>query len=405
MLIKLAWRNIWRNKRRTLITATSIFLAVLLAVIMRSLQLGAYQNMINNVVGFYYGHIQIHKKGYWNDQTIDNSFQLNDSLINTIDHTPGITRWVPRLESFALASFKNLTKGTLVVGISPNKEKSLTHIDKKLIAGSFLKKGDHAVLMAEGLAKNLELGVNDTLVLLGQGYHGVSAAGKYVIKGLLKFGSPELNSGMVDLPLKEAQSLYGCGNRLTSIAISVGQGGNATAISKKLSTQLSPKKYEVMDWKTMLPDLVQMIEADSSGGIIMIGILYMIIAFGIFGTLLMMIAERKHEFGILIAIGMKHIKLAVIVILELFMISGIGVILGALATFPIVSYFLHNPIHLTGELAQAYQRFGLEPVFPFSNDPGIFSSQALIVLCISVGLSIYPWYSIIKMKAINAMRS
>ena len=115
MLIKLAWRNIWRNKKRSIITITAIVIAVFLAVVMRSLQLGMYDNMIQNIVGSYSGHIQIHSNGYWEEQTIDNAFEYNDSLIEKIEINQEVDHTTKRLQSGCLSSYKDLSKFVFVM--------------------------------------------------------------------------------------------------------------------------------------------------------------------------------------------------------------------------------------------------------------------------------------------------
>ncbi|MFH1321440.1 MAG: hypothetical protein ABII90_12420 [Bacteroidota bacterium] len=219
MFLKLAWRNIWRNKRRSLITIASIFFAVLFSVFMRAIQLGSYDLMIDGMVRFYSGYIQIHSNGYWEEQTLDNSFNYNDEFLKNVEETEDVTLVVPRLESFALGSSGQLTKGALVAGIDPEAEDKLMQLTKKLTGGSIFSKEDKSILLAEGLANYFNLKINDTLVLLSQGYHGVSAAGKYPISGIVKFGSPQLNDNMLFLPLKEAQWFYGAENRITSFAL------------------------------------------------------------------------------------------------------------------------------------------------------------------------------------------
>lgn len=406
MYLKLAWRNIWRNKRRTLITAASIFFAVILAIATRSAQTGSYENMIRNVVSFFTGYVQIHKTGYWEEQTLDNGFINDEELEQVLSSNKNIVEFVPRLESFALASSGENTKGTMVVGITPEKEKLVTNLDEKIVEGNYLSGNDEdAVLIAEGLAKALELGLNDTLVLMGQGYHGVTAAGKFPIRGIIRFGSPELNAGLVYLPIQKAQWMYSAENMLTSIVLMVNNPSAVEKISKELSNSLDKEEYEVMNWKEMLPELVQMIESDSAGGVIMIFVLYMVIGFGIFGTLLMMVNERMHEFGILVAIGMKNIKLSFIVLLETIMISFIGVFAGMLGAIPIVAYFYNNPIRFTGEFAKMSEQYGMEAIMPFSADPANFTDQAWAVLVMALLLALYPFYSILRLKAMEALRS
>ena len=405
MNLKLAWRNTWRNKRRTFITATSVFIAIILALLMRSLQLGAYQRMIDNVVSFYTGHIQVHRAGYWDEKTLDNSFVPDTALTSVFKSEGEILNWVPRLESFALSSANELTKGALIVGVDPAAENKLTHLSHKIVMGKYLEEMDNGVLVAQGLAENLQLKTGDTLVVLGQGYHGVIAAGKYPLKGIVKFSAPDLNNGMVYMTLPEAQTLYGTGNRLTSFALSVTPGADASHVAALLKKRVKDLPVEVMDWKEMMPEMVQIIQVDNAGGIITISILYMIIGFGIFGTILMMLAERRHEFGILVAVGMKRVLLARVVLTEILIVCGLGVALGTLAGIPIISYFHAHPIGVSGELAKAYERFGLEPVFPFSDDYTIYFAQALIVFSLCVVLSIYPMLRILNLKTINALKS
>jgi putative ABC transport system permease protein len=173
MIQKMVWRNLWRNRRRTLITMASITFAVLLAILMQSLQKGIFDNLVKNVVSFYHGYVQIHKKGYWNEQVLDNSFAMNDSLVNELKKNKHISEVVPRIETFVLASESNITKGCMVVGTEPAKEDYLTHLKSKVIAGEYLQSNDTAALIAEGLAKRLNISLNDTVVLLGQGYQGL----------------------------------------------------------------------------------------------------------------------------------------------------------------------------------------------------------------------------------------
>src|SRR5690349_10990209 len=126
MLIQLAWRNVWRNKRRTIITISSIFFAVLLALFMRSMQKGSYENMIRNSVELYSGYIQIHRAGYWQDKSINNMMEVNDSLTSIVQSTPHVNYYITRLETFVLAASRDVSKGVVVIGTSPEEEDRMT---------------------------------------------------------------------------------------------------------------------------------------------------------------------------------------------------------------------------------------------------------------------------------------
>ena len=145
-----------------------------------------------------------------------------------------------------------------------------------------------------------------------------------------------------------------------------------------------------MLWSDILPDLKQSIQVDNASGIIMLAILYIVIAFGVFGTIMMMVSERAKEFAILISVGMKRQRLLLVLALETLMVSFIGVITGILCSIPIISYLVYNPIHLTGEAAEIYDQLSIEPILAFSAQPSIFLSQALVVLIIALVTILYP---------------
>ncbi len=403
MIVKLAWRNLWRNKKRTIITAASVVFAVLLAIFLNSLKEGILLRMQENVVSFYTGAIQVHKLGYWDDQTIENTFQVDEALINSILSNSGVQAAIPRLESFGLTASEQNSRGSLVVGIDPEKEELVTKINQKLVSGSYLQAQDEAALITSGLADYLKLVVGDTLIIIGQGFHGVSAAGKYPIMGILDFASPQLNKSLVYLPLKQAQQLFGAPQRLSALVLQIDHISDAEQITSTLASSINGE-FEVMSWQTLLPELDQIIEGERAENIIFLLVLYMLISFGIFGTILMMTMERKFEFGVLVAIGMKKLKLSSVVVLENVFISLLGAFVGTIISIPIVGYFNSYPIEVSGELKEAYEQYGFEPVFYFSIEPIIFYSQTVIVLLIALILSVYPMIKIGRLDPITAMR-
>lgn len=403
MLFTLAWRNLWRNKRRTLITIASVFFAVLLAIFMRSLQEGIYSKMIENAVSFYTGYVQIHKDGYWDEQILDNSFEQMSVVKTVAGSHESVQALVPRIESFALASSGEISEGSLVLGVDPTLEAKLTKLDAKVAKGAYFSGSGPEALVAEGLAEKLELELGDTLVLFGAGYHGSTAAGLFEIKGFLHFGSPELNSRLVYLPLDEAQVLYGAEERLTAYVLNLENPQTTEGVVADMRSELT-EDYEVMDWKEMMPDIVQFIELDRSGGYMFMFILYTVIGFGLFGTVLMMTAERKYEFGVLTAIGMKRHKLAITVLLEMLFIGMLGVLIGALVSLPIVAYFQANPIYIAS-MADAYEEFGLEPILPTIIDGQVFFNQGLVVFIFTILISIYPMIKISRLDPVKSMRA
>ena len=163
--------------------------------------------------------------------------------------------------------------------------------------------------------------------------------------------------------------------------------------------------FEVMAWDEMNKEMVQTIESDNIGGIIMLAILYIVIGFGVFGTIMMMTMERRKEFAVMISVGMQKYKLLFVVLWETISIGLVAIIIGIVAAYPLLLYLSHNPIPLTGEIAESMLAFGVEPIVPFSVKPTIFWNQTLTVIVISFVAIIYPLSVIMKLDIMKAMRS
>jgi putative ABC transport system permease protein len=403
MYLNLVWRNIWRNRRRSAISLASVLFAVLIALVMRSMQLGFYAKSIDNVVSFYTGYIEVHENGYNAEQSVNLSFEETAPLMMAVRSRPGVTLAAPRLETFGLLSGENLTSGGLTVGINPATEDSLTGLSARVTKGRYLVAGDVGILLAEGLADYLETGVGDTVVVLGQGYHGLMAVGKYPVIGLVHFPTNELNSGLAFITLGQARELTGAYGRLTSIAIMLKNQGDLTSVAAGLRASLGPD-FEVLTWEEVMPELVQFIQWDNASGLIMLAIIYVVIGFGILGTVLMMTMERMHEFGMLISVGMKRSWLQGVVFLESVILSFAGAVAGALIAIPIIAHFHAHPLYMSGTAAEATVEFGFEPIMPFLLAPGLFLNQGLVVLAIAVAASLYPILRIATLDPVSAMR-
>ena len=466
---KIAWRNLWRNKRRTLITVASVFFAVFFALLMRSIQLGSYDHMFRNVIESYTGYIQVQNEDFKDNPTVDNIFAFSSEIRQVLLKEKNVTDVVPRFESFALASSGPLTKGVLVLGIEPEKETLLSNVKGRLIRyrlssdvidglkksgipekikskldlfkeesyssesilqmdlgisdgdtasvmplirglskfrNGYISAGKQEVLIGDHLSKFLRLNIGDTLVLVGQGYHGTTAAGKYRITGIIKMPTSDIDNKIVYLPVDICQELYSAPGMLTSMALCI-KDNKDKAINRMISSigKEVPPPLRLLGWREMNELLINQMDADNKSGGVMVAILYLVIAFGIFGTVLMMTIERKREFGVLVAIGMQKSKLSAIVSFEMIYIGLLGILSGIAVAFPAILIGLYNPIRLSGQYAKVYESYGMEPIMPFMPVDLYFLWQSVIVAVI-VGISIiYPVRKINKMKLVNSLKA
>ncbi len=401
--ILFAWRNLWRNKRRTLLAISSVFSAVVLTLFLASLNYGQDDDIIRNSVSLSLGYLQIQGKGYWNERSFDESFEASDSLLARVRRRPLITHINPRIESVALISHGTETRLSPVLGIDPEMEDGMTRLRSRIVGGRYLTDTSPGVMMSEGLAERLQVTIGDSVVLLSQGYQGATAAGQFPIEGILHFPIPKMNDALVYLALSNAQVFFNAPGRLTSIALMTRNAQHTASIQSDLAATIDPSLV-VMTWQQMSPEIVQSVQLNDAGGLLMLAIFYIVIAFGVFGTVMMMAMERTREFGLLISLGMKRQRLFLVTALEAVFVSMVGAIAGLVVAMPVVIYFHFHPIPLWGELAQAYYAYGLEARMSVNADPSLFYSQVLIVLVIAIVASLYPLLLIRKIRPVAALQ-
>jgi ABC-type lipoprotein release transport system permease subunit len=469
--IKIAWRNLWRNRRRTIITAASVFFAVFFAVIMRSYQLGTYDMVINNFIKSFSGHLKIQNEKYKENPLIDYSFKYNDELEEAISGIKNVTSVVPHLESFALVSNGPQSKGVAIIAIDPGKERDFSNpennlvryritteavgrmkeknilpsnilaeleknygrayssrgrlelelglpaadnqlympaiLDNTEVTNTFLADSDEGVLVSDRLAGFLKVSIGDTVILMGQGYQGVSAAGIFPVRGIIKMPSPDIDNKLIIMTIPTAQEFFGCEGMITSLAVNLTGRSNRTmrTAQAEINTFLSGSSTVARTWYELNPVLYQQIQGDSQSGMAMLGLLYFIIFFGIFGTVLMMIAERKREFGVLVAIGMQKGRLKRILSMEMIFLGIMGLVAGLLASMPLILYFNRYPIVLKGDLAKMMEDYGWDAVMPTAPVGSYFYMQAAVVATMVIIATIYPLMKIGRLKEIEALRS
>jgi len=402
MIFKLAWKNIWRNRRRTLITISAIGFAVMSAVMMRSVNQGMEEKMLASIVKNNMGYIQIHSQGFWDDQQLDNGFYTDKIDLEALSTINNVSKVDKKLEAGTLSSFGNYTRGTFIMSYDQTKEIP-EKITNNITAGRFPDAGQSEILMGEELAEYLNLTIGDTVVFFGQGYQGSTAAGLYVLSGTIDMHMPELNRVIAYMRMEDLQYFLSAPELVTALVIDVDDPDDLDATVAAIQAEIG-EGYEVMTWQEMNPELEQLMQTSESKGWIMNFILYMIITFVMFGTILMATQERKFELGVLLAIGMKKRKSMLMIIFENIIISIIGVIVGVVMASPIAYYFHFNPIQLQGEQAEMMEQMGFEAIIPFSVDPQIALNHASIVLIIALVLILYPIMVIRKLKPVEAMK-
>ncbi|MDR2805447.1 MAG: ABC transporter permease [Dysgonamonadaceae bacterium] len=400
-MIKLSWRSVWRNKRRASITLASVFFAVFFCTLTSSFSGGVWDKMIENTLRTQTGHIQIHGKGYWEDKITDHFMTMDAETLARLETIENIENVSPRVETFAMASFGLSSKGIAIIGVSPRQEAAKSNLPVRLIKGQYLSEKDGGVLIGQGLSRYLKADVGDTLALIGQGYHGASAVGLFPVRGILRLMFSEMDNGMAYIALPAAQQFIDMPDGYSGILISVKNNNQLDETLQAVEKTVDTQQLDVYPWRFTMERLLQTSQSDKAFTYVILFVLYLIVGFGILGTVIMLTNERKREFAMMISLGMQRTRLAAIVALELGMMTFSGVILAILAGFAITHWYALHPIRLAGEMAEMYATYGMEPVMPTSTAPALFVSPVVIVLLLTALAAIYPVTKIMKLKIMD----
>lgn len=405
LLLKLAWRNIWRNKRRSLLTLIAITFATLSAIAMRGIQLGTYEESIKHAVEQFSGYIQIQPKSYKKNPSLNKTIKLSPEIKSYLDNSQLIKGYAERIIADGLISYKDNSFGAAIFGIVPNQEAKTTRIIERINKGNFFHSDtSNEIVVGYKLLHNLNAEIGDEVVVLAQGYDGTLGNLKFKIVGAVKLGSYEFDAMAVFMGLKTSQELLMMYGKSSIAAISLTSLDNIPEVKSELQNYVDQENEVVLAWQEVMPELEQFISLDNISGIFFLFILVIIVAFGILNTLLMSVTERFNEFGVTLAIGMKQSKLVILILLETIFLSFVGVIIGDLIGFGVNTYLITNPIMFEGELRSLYEEYGFLPIIKSSIKASIFITTSIGVVLISILASIYPIIKTYRLEPLKGIR-
>ena len=403
---RLAWRNIWRQKRRTWLTALAMIFSNVLLVFMIALQFGSYDMMINNSLAMFSGQLQVQHTGYQESQKMREAIDGIGGLAGAIRQRFPQAAVTARASAFVLLSSEERSFASQIVGVEPRFEPGVSSIPGLLSAGRFLDKPDAAeAVIGEVMARNLKVGVGDELTFLGSGIDGSFAAGVVSVVGIFNSGSQELDRSLVEVPLAYFQEAFAMEGRGHVIALSVPGLENVPAVLKSLQTTLDARDGLVaLDWEALMPGLKQAIQADMTSAWFMYGVLIMLVAFSVLNTQLMSVLERTREFGVIMALGIKPRRLALLVFLETFLMAAIGLAIGVLLGTLLSAYYAHSGFSYPG-MDEMAAKFNMSPLMYPSLEPFALLLGPLVVFIFCLLATIYPAFKLYRLRPVEAMRA
>ncbi|MDZ7373364.1 MAG: ABC transporter permease [candidate division KSB1 bacterium] len=405
LLLKLAWRNVMRNRRRSAITTGAVAFALMLTIAMRGMQRGTYELNIRNVARLYTGYLQVQAPGYQENPTLRNSFPYTREVRRVLDAEPLVTGHAPRVYADGLLSYRDNSFGVMILGLDPQAENEVTDLLKRIRQGRAPAEGqEYEILVGQKLLQNLQAQLGDSLVLLVQGYDGSLRDAFCRIVGVLRTGSEPMDRATVIMPIRQAQELLGLEDRVSTVVVSLDRLEDLEPARRRLEPALRPPKLRVLSWEEVMPSFKQMIQFDNAQGILFLAILIVAVGFGILNSVIMSVTERFREFGIVLALGMPQHKLVAVVALEILFVLLFGVAAGNVLGGVVNWYLVHNPIEFTGTLGAYTEEFGWLPILTSSLRARVFLHSTLAIVLATFGASLYPLLKVAKLEPLKGIR-
>ncbi|RMG40661.1 MAG: ABC transporter permease [Candidatus Dadabacteria bacterium] len=401
----LAWRNIWRNRRRTLLTLLAVAFSSAVLVFFMSLQLSSYDTSINASVSIFQGHLQVQPTGYFKKPKMYHFIREPRALIKNLAELKGITAVAPRAYAYVLVSSARRTVGAQVAGVDPELEKNVSTIPGLVREGEYLSADDlYQAVIGQDLAHNLGVSTGEQITVLGQGQDGSMAAAAFQVVGIFQSGSRDLDRALIEVPLKIFQEVFYLGDAAHTIVIKASSRHRLAELKKNISARLKNKKLSVYSWEELMPGLKQAIELDMASGWLFYISLILIVVFSVFNTFLMSILERTREFGVMLSLGMKPASIIKMVILENVFLSLLGVFSGIVIGSLVVIYYGIHGFYIPGA----------EEIMKLWNLPtavktrlslrGTLSGPAVIIAANFV-VAFIPALKLLRLQPVEAMRA
>jgi len=402
MLASLAWRNIWRQPIRSVLSLIGLSLTSALLVFMLSFQLGSYDTMKTGALGLFDGFGQFQPVGYKDDPDVSRLLPDWERLLAATD-IAGIDAATPRASSFAIMAKDDISFGAAVFGVDPAREPLVSRISTTITEGRYLLPGDDAtIVMGEGLARNLGLAVGDTVIMLGTGNDGAVAADVLTIVGIFSSGISAMDRQITQMPLARFQETYNLGSAVNVVALRGADFGKVVAADAALKQLAGANGATYLRWDELQPALKQMITLDLSTAMMMYAIMVIVVVFILLNTLYMSVLERTREFGGLLAIGMRPRQIGAMVWLELIFLSGLGAVIGIIIGGALTVWT--NSVGIAfPEMGDILRQWGISGrLYPDLTLVSALAGPGVILLAISV-LGVIPYRRILGLEPVSAM--
>ena len=422
LLATIGWRNLWRSPRGTLVTASALGLGLTLLLTSLGLLDGSHDQVVDNGVRFGTGHVVVQAHGY--QDTGSQELLLPEGVVSATEAflrteaMNGVTRGVsPRLLASGLLSSAANAIGVGVMGVIPKEERAVSLIPERIVEGTYLDDNQRpGVVIGVELARKLAVKIGGRVVLMTQ---AVQAPGTETanagegemqstllrVSGIFRTGVLGIDANIIQVPLPEAQALLGVPSRITQIAILLEREGDAPMLAQGLQTQLTGVPVEILTWREAMPALAQLMLLDEAFNYVMNGVVLAMVGLGILNTILMRVLARRYEFGLLSALGLRPVQLAVMVVGESLALTAISLALGLVLGLTVQHYFATSGLDLRWFFESSLpDALVFDPIIYSRLSAARIASSVGIVLLMATLISFYPALKAARTKLPDALR-
>lgn len=405
LFFSMAWRNVWRNRRRSLLTVMAIGLGLAFNIFLRGITDGWHDEMVDNSVRAEVGHIQIHDAGYHDEPSMNKALPDAGKVEQAIQRLPGLAGYSFRVLGNGLASTADNSIGVEILGVDPREEQSVTTIQRTIVNGDYLS-GDvqRPIVVGERLATRLKASLGDKIVLVVQAADGSMGAQLFRVTGIFRSGSPQLDEGVVYVLRSDAQSLFSLADHVTEAVILLRSSREVPQAVAALGEDLKSAKVEILPWWEVEPFIKQFIEIDDAFFYVIALIFFVVISIGILNTLMMSIFERTREFGVMMALGTKPAQIVRLVMEEAFGLGLVGMAVGGALGSAATLFYAKVGINL-GAVSAGAAATGITSSVVYTELTTlnlILSSVAVLIVVLLVAL--YPALRASRLKPVAAIR-
>lgn len=404
-MIALAWRNLWRQPRRTLLTLSAIAFACLVMVFLLALQVGTYASMKDNTMHLFDGYAQVQPPRYLDDPGIRKSFDHAAALAQRVARIAGVGAVAPRAQTYALLSKGSHSLAAMVVGVDSKAERKVSRIAATVRVGRYLRGGDAAeIVLGEALARNLKAGVGDKVTLLGSARDGSVAADVLTVVGLFSSGMRDLDRQLAEMPLMRFQSDFVMPDQANVLAVSGASLGAVNQALPAIRRAVGARGLSVRSWGELEPGLKNAIQLDASTSMLWYVVLVVVSVAILLNTILMSLLERTREFGILLALGMRPTAAAQMVWLEILMMLALGLMLGVGLGAGAAGWYAVHGLLLPGAEG-VFAQWGLPgKMYPQLTPFSLFAAPTAIAVFTAL-TGVFPLLRLWRLEPVAAMRT